>query len=158
MEARTGGEPVRRGRTAGPHTWLCAPPAPGWWLAGVGVDVADVARLARVRSRRELLTHVCAPEELPPPADRARVSDRFAAQIWAAKEAVAKSLGTGFWQAGIGWPDVRVGPDLVVRLAGAARSLAGPARFDLAFEAEGTRPEVVVARVLRWLPPEGRVL
>lgn len=82
-----------------------------------------------------------------------RVSDVFAAQIWAAKEAVAKSLGTGFWQAGVGWPDVQVGPDFVVRLVGAAARLAGPARFDLRFDGP-VHPQVirVVAVVLRWVP------
>lgn len=123
-------------------------------LAGVGVDVADVPRLARIRARRELLDHVCAPEELPPEGSSERISDVYAAQVWAAKEAVAKSLGTGFWQAGIGWPDVRVGPDLVVRLVGAAARLAGPAVFDLRFDGP-VHPQVtrVVAVVLRWVPP-----
>lgn len=128
-------------------------PGPGWWLAGVGVDVAHVARIARLRTRRELLAHVCAPDELP----EGRVSDHFAARLWAAKEAVAKCLGTGFWQSGVGWLQVRVGPDWQVRLSGAAAQHAGPARIELFFEGPVEAPAAhVTAVALRWMPAQAR--
>jgi holo-[acyl-carrier protein] synthase len=48
---------------------------------------------------------------------------------FAAKEAVAKALGTGIWREGIGWTDIEVGRDLdtgapVLNLHGAALSQA----------------------------------
>ncbi|MQY50869.1 holo-ACP synthase [Rhodocyclus gracilis] len=65
-------------------------------IAGVGTDIAAVARLAGLWERHgeRALEKMLAPEEF---ADFAKASDpgRFLAKRFAAKEAFAKALGTG---------------------------------------------------------------
>ena len=115
-------------------------------LLGVGVDVVSVSRLARIRSRREVLEHVCAPEEGPLVTD-----DLGAARLWAGKEAVAKTLSTGFWQQGVDWLDIRFDEQGQVRLLGRAARIAGPSQFALDY----TRmDDMVIAVAFRWGPSE----
>ena len=76
-------------------------------VVGIGVDVVQLARIVRARSRSDLMRHVCAPEE-----GVADLDDPTAARIWAGKEAIGKALGSGFWQDGVEWSDVLLGPDL----------------------------------------------
>lgn len=86
----------------------------------VGVDVVDVARLARLLERRgsDLSDRVFTPAEVDGCAgDVRRLAARFAA-----KEATAKALGTGIGP--VGWRDVEA-----PRTTGAPRLvLRGPAR------------------------------
>ena len=94
-------------------------------VLGIGIDVADPDRLARVRRTGDIMRHVMAPSEchfLP-------LSDADAVRIWATKEAIAKSLGTGFWQRGMAWTDIRFQPDWSIELFGAAADLAGVCQF-----------------------------
>ena len=58
-----------------------------------------------------------------------RLDDETAARLWATKEAVAKSLGTGFWQRGVEWTDIRVRSNGQISLHGEAAKSAGPSRF-----------------------------
>ena len=96
----------------------------------VGVDVVDVARLARVLALRgtALCQRVFTPNEL---AD-CRGSVRRMAARFAAKEAAAKALGTGIGP--IGWRDVEIRsgahgePELT--LAGAALRAASERGLD----------------------------
>jgi holo-[acyl-carrier protein] synthase len=93
-------------------------------IAGVGIDVVEVARFERSgpRLRERLFTaaeaRYCVAQRSPPL--------HFAARF-AAKEAVLKALGTG-WSGGIAWTDVEIlrerhgGAD--VKLAGAAAKRA----------------------------------
>lgn len=97
-------------------------------ITGIGVDVVRVERITRVRSRHDLLAHVCAADE-----PVAGVDDLTAAKLWAGKEAIAKCLGSGFWQQGVDWTDVRLWPGFVVRLHGRAAELAGGDTFSLTF-------------------------
>lgn len=97
-------------------------------ITGIGVDVVLIERITRVRSRHDLLAHVCAPDEQVEGVD-----DLTAAKLWAGKEAIAKCLGSGFWQQGVDWTDVRLGPDFVVRLHGRAAELAAGDTFSLTF-------------------------
>jgi len=111
-------------------------------VLGVGVDVVEVERVARVRrGARDVMDHVCAPEERPAPGDDVR-----AACLWAGKEAVAKALGTGFWQNGVDWLDIRIGPAAEVRLFGAAASRALGSEVELAFVLRGALVLAVAIR------------
>ena len=113
-------------------------------IAGVGVDVVGISRLARVRGRTgRLIEHVTAPEERIGGVDRVR-----AAQLWTGKEAVAKSIGRGFWQLGVGWPDVRISRAHEVTLHGRAAELASASTFALTFDRDGDR---LIAVALRWV-------
>ncbi len=115
-------------------------------VAGIGVDVVSVSRLARVRGRQgRLLEHVVADEELV-----GGVDDLRAAQLWAGKEAVAKTLGTGFWQHGVGWPDVRIARDRKVTFHGKAAALAAGSTVALDFAVDG---DTLVAVAIRWSSP-----
>lgn len=114
-------------------------------VLGVGVDVVEVARVARVRrGARDVMDHVCAPDERPAPGD-----DTGAACLWAAKEAVAKTLGTGFWQSGVDWLDIRIGPDREVRLSGPAAARAAGSTIALDFVRRG---DLVLAVAIRRGP------
>jgi len=108
----------------------------------VGVDVVSLSRIERAM-KRDILKSVCHQSELAcGPFDL-----KDTARIWAAKEAVVKTLGTGFWQGGIDFPDIRVYPFDTVRLCGAALNVAPNALFELHFsEIDGA----MVALALRW--------
>lgn len=110
-------------------------------IVGIGVDLCDVARLARAIDgetgaafRRRVFTEG---EQAYCDRRRGAARDQSYAARFAAKEAAMKALGTG-WSDGIGWQDVEVvrdgdaAPRLV--LHGAAASLAasqGVARWHL---------------------------
>ncbi|MEM7130670.1 MAG: holo-ACP synthase [Chloroflexota bacterium] len=71
-----------------------------------GVDLIEIERIQVVIERQgeRFLNRVYTPAELDYCAERAEsLAARFAA-----KEAVAKALGTGIWRAGIGWQDIEV--------------------------------------------------
>ena len=110
---------------------------------GIGVDVVHLPRMERLSRDDRLLQKICTPEE------RAHLPTTVAgrARAWATKEAVAKTLGTGFWQAGVEWTDVRLGPDWSVQLAGRALDVAGPSRFELEFLEEG---DYLIVTAQRW--------
>lgn len=113
-------------------------------LLGVGVDVVSVERIARVRSRRDLMPLVCASEELEEPMNAVR-----AARLWSGKEAVAKALGTGFWQEGVEWRDVRFDAQWAVSCHGHAAKLLRGASLIVEFRQDGDR---VLAVALRFAP------
>lgn len=111
-------------------------------ILGIGVDVVDVARLDRSRQGSgDVLEHVCRPEELEGGVD----ADR-AAVLWSGKEAVAKSIGTGLWQSGVGWRDICVARNGSVSLYGQAAVHAAGSRVELAFARRGP---VMMAVALR---------
>lgn len=88
-------------------------------IVGIGIDVAEIARIAAVLDRhgerflRRVLTEGERAYCLRHRAPAAHVAGRFAA-----KEAALKALGTGL-SSGIGWRDVEV-----VRRPGGAPALA----------------------------------
>ncbi len=111
-------------------------------LLGLGLDVVSISRLTRIRSRRDVLEHVCADEERP-----LVDTDIGAAQLWAGKEAIAKTLSTGFWQRGVDWLDIRFTLDGEIGLRGEASRIAGPCRFEVEYERRG---DMFIAIAYRW--------
>lgn len=62
-------------------------------ILGVGLDLADIERIGRAIEKPHFLERIFSEEE------RANIEQRgaqTAAGYWAAKEAIAKALGTGF--------------------------------------------------------------
>ena len=79
-------------------------------ISGIGLDLCAVERAARAIERPRFLERVYTPAE----AGRIRAASgarrgEIAAGLFAAKEAVAKALGTGF--AGLGPWDIEITPD-----------------------------------------------
>lgn len=97
-------------------------------IVGVGVDIVDVARIRDMVERHgeRFLRRVFGDDEL---AYCMRFSEPFPhlAARWAAKEAVAKALGTGFSQ-GVTWRSICVvhapNGEPMVLLTGNAQKLA----------------------------------
>ena len=122
-------------------------------LLGLGVDITSIERIARVRSRRDIIEEVCADEEsvLFP------LSDVEAARLWAGKEAIVKTLGTGFWQQGVDWTDIHFDVDWNVSLHGRAQRYAAGTYITLEFQQRG---DMVIAMSQRWaeqVVPAGNV-
>jgi holo-[acyl-carrier protein] synthase len=92
-----------------------------------GVDTIEIERVAASIERHgdHLLSRVYTDTERSVCSGRVQsLAARFAA-----KEAVAKALGTGIWREGIGWTDIEVGRDQitgapVLCLHGAAQAQA----------------------------------
>lgn len=103
-------------------------------IQGVGTDLCRIERIARAMENPRFLARIYTP------AERARLEilgperrAERAAGLFAAKEAVAKALGTGF--AGFGFADVEILADEkgkpVVSLHKGAAALAQNARIHL---------------------------
>lgn len=77
-------------------------------IVGLGTDIIEIVRIARMIERHgELfLNRVFTDEEIRYCQRRKECNQHYAGR-WAAKEAVMKTLGTGFIR-GIGWQDVEV--------------------------------------------------
>ena len=106
-------------------------------IRGLGIDLMDVERIQSALERHpRFLTRVYSPAEQE--ALRQRGAET-AAGYFAAKEAVAKALGTGF--AGFGMADVEILADgrgrPTVQLHGGAAGLAGGARVHLSISHDG---------------------
>ena len=103
-------------------------------IQGVGTDLCQIERIARAMESPRFAARIYTP------AERARMENlgperraERAAGLFAAKEAVAKALGTGF--SGFGFADVEILADgngrPVVSLHGGAAELAGNASIHL---------------------------
>ena len=77
-------------------------------IVGLGTDIVEIVRIGRMIERHgELfLNRVFTPDEIRY-CQRRKQSYQHYAGRWAAKEAVMKTLGTGFVK-GIGWQDIEV--------------------------------------------------
>ena len=77
-------------------------------ILGIGVDVIAPTRIAEsiARHGERFLERTFTAAEIAYCRDRKRADEHFAAR-WAAKEAVAKALGTGF-DRDVGWKDIEV--------------------------------------------------
>lgn len=79
-------------------------------IVGIGMDLCDIARLGRAIERPRFLERVFTPEEARRIREASDVRrSEIAAGLFAAKEAVAKALGTGF--TGFGPGDIEILPD-----------------------------------------------
>lgn len=93
-------------------------------IIGLGVDLADISRIERVLSRYPRFARRCFTAHEREYAERfAKPSRRYAARF-AGKEAVMKSLGTGYRR--VRWRDIEItgGGKPTVNLAGTAEARA----------------------------------
>jgi holo-[acyl-carrier protein] synthase len=124
-------------------------------ILGIGSDITDVRRIAKVIERHgdRFLDRIFTPLERSK-ADRRRNRIETYAKRFAAKEACAKALGTGF-RAGVWWRDLGVvnlpsGRPTFELTGGALRRLqaitpAGyTARIDLTITDEGPMAQALV--------------
>jgi holo-[acyl-carrier protein] synthase len=77
-------------------------------IAGLGTDIVEIVRIAQMIERHgeHFLQRVFTEDEIRYCQDRKNSTQHFAGR-WAAKEAVMKSLGTGFIR-GIRWTEIEV--------------------------------------------------
>src|SRR5438128_5798599 len=80
-------------------------------IVGIGTDIVECLRIGRmIEQHGELfLTRVFTEREIHYCQSRKHATEHFAGR-WAAKEAILKSLGTG-WRRGLCWTDVEVRND-----------------------------------------------
>lgn len=118
-------------------------------IAGIGIDVVDVARFGEQLQRAPALR-----ERLFAPAER-ELAIRSLAARFAAKEAVAKALGA---PAGMNWQDCRVVPDAdgapqieVVGTVARVAEARGATRWHLSLSHDGdlATAMVVAERLIR---------
>jgi holo-[acyl-carrier protein] synthase len=97
-------------------------------IVGIGTDIVECLRVGRMIERHgELfLSRVYTSWEIRYCQARRRAGEHFAGR-WAAKEAILKSLGTG-WKRGLDWTDMEIRHDHSgkpqVHLGGATGELA----------------------------------
>lgn len=94
-------------------------------ILGIGTDIVECLRIAQMIDRHAdlFLNRVFTKTEIGYCSSRKAATQHYAGR-WAAKEAVLKSLGTG-WSRGISWQDIEVRNDAggrpSIALAGGAR-------------------------------------
>jgi holo-[acyl-carrier protein] synthase len=103
-----------------------AAPAPA--ILGLGTDIVEIVRIGKMIERHGeiFLTRVFTEDEIRYCQRRKECYQHFAGR-WAAKEAVMKTLGTGFTR-GIGWQDIEIATQKsgrpTIALRGSAREFA----------------------------------
>jgi holo-[acyl-carrier protein] synthase len=103
-------------------------------IVGIGTDIVETLRIARMIERHGeiFLNRVYTPYEIDYCQQRKASTQHYAGR-WAAKEAVLKTLGTG-WSRGIRWRDIEVRNDLSgkprIVLDGIAAELSGRMGID----------------------------
>ena len=94
-------------------------------IYGLGTDIIECTRIARVIDRHGdiFLQRIFTPHEIDYCQGKARAMEHFAGR-WAAKEAIFKSLGTG-WRGQVQWTDFEIRRDdmgkPVVHVAGTSK-------------------------------------
>ncbi len=100
----------------------------GMPILGLGTDIIEVVRIGQMIERHGevFLNRVYTEEEIRYCQRRKEYAQHFAGR-WAAKEAVMKTLGTG-WSRGVGWRDIEVCSSRSgrpsIELRGGAREIA----------------------------------
>ena len=101
-------------------------------LNGVGIDLVEVPRIREMLEKhgQRFKERTFTAAEIAYCDARAEPAMHYAARF-AAKEAVAKALGTGIWAEGVNWKDIEVGREAsgkpVIILHGMAKEHAGEA-------------------------------
>jgi len=116
-------------------------------LIGVGTDILRIARVDEVLSRQgdRLVRRILTPQEQDE-FYRSKQPTRLLAKRFAAKEAIAKTLGTGIGR-GVSWQDIQIEHDE----SGAPRvQLFGGAR-QVALDRGGLRVELSLADELEYV-------
>ena len=77
-------------------------------IVGLGTDIVEIVRIGRMIERHgeQFLQRVYTDEEIRYCQRRKECYQHFAGR-WAAKEAIMKTLGTGFVR-GVGWQDIEI--------------------------------------------------
>ena len=93
-------------------------------MVGIGIDLCAVSRMERALEKPGFLARVFAPQERAYLEEKGRGRAQSAAAMFAAKEAVAKALGTGM-SGGVCFEQIEVTHDALgapcVQLCGAAQ-------------------------------------
>ena len=116
-------------------------------MIAVGTDIVKVERVDEVVSRlgERFVARILTPEEREEYQQSAQ-ANRLLAKRFAAKEAVAKALGTGIGR-GVSWQDIRIDHDAngapLVKLSGGA--------LQVAERRGGTRVEISLADELEYV-------
>ncbi len=103
-------------------------------IVGLGTDIVEIVRIGQmIEKHGELfLMRVFTEEEIRYCQRRKECFQHFAGR-WAAKEAVMKTLGTG-WAKGMSWRDIEVAVEKSgkpnIQLTGAAHDIAGNMGID----------------------------
>lgn len=97
-------------------------------IVGLGTDITEIVRIgAMIERHGELFLQRVYTEEEIKYCQRHKEALQHYAGRWAAKEAVMKTLGTGFTR-GVGWKDIQIGHrksgQPVVELSGGAARVA----------------------------------
>jgi holo-[acyl-carrier protein] synthase len=101
-------------------------------LTGVGIDLVEVPRIREMLEKhgQRFKERTFTAAEIAYCDGCAEPAMHYAARF-AAKEAVAKALGTGIWAEGVSWTDIEVGREAsgkpVIILHGMAKEHAGEA-------------------------------
>jgi holo-[acyl-carrier protein] synthase len=97
-------------------------------IVGVGTDIVEIPRIGKMIERHgeHFLQRVYTEDEIRY-CQRRKESFQHYAGRWAAKEAVMKTLGTG-WTRGVGWLDIEVAikrsGQPLINIRGSAREIA----------------------------------
>ncbi|MBW3539092.1 MAG: holo-ACP synthase [Planctomycetes bacterium] len=103
-------------------------------IVGLGTDIVEIVRIGRMVERHGeiFLQRVYTPDEVRYCQRRRECYQHFAGR-WAAKEAVMKTLGTG-WTRGVSWQDIEVATTRsgqpTIHLHGGARDIADRLEID----------------------------
>lgn len=107
-------------------------------IIGIGTDMCDISRIERVMAERgqQFVQRLLAPNEVAEPNFPSTYAKRFAA-----KEAVAKALGTGIGEK-LGFKDIRIdhtpsGQPIVVLSAEAQKLVGQAGKVHLSLSDEG---------------------
>lgn len=101
----------RSGKRGSPFRVAAIPEGAFMEIIGIGTDIVECLRIGRMIERHgeQFLTRVYTDREIRYCRGRKHATEHFAGR-WAAKEAILKSLGTG-WRRGLCWTDIEVRND-----------------------------------------------